>query len=183
MTFRPFHDVTHLYFVTATLLGWKQLFAWPVYARIVLGSLDWHRQNGRWALYAYVVMPSHLHVIVKPLAERSISDVLQSFGSFTAHAILAQLQRERQNDLLSFLAQRQDKDARKTHQIWQPMQAKNVYSAAFLAEKLAYIHNNPVAKEWRLVEDRVDYAYSSARFYDRGMKPVVEVDDVRVWLV
>jgi hypothetical protein len=182
VTFRPFHDPTHLYFLTATLLGWKQLFLQPTYARIVLDSLDWHRHNGRWALYAYVLMPSHLHAIIKPLGERSISNVLQSFGSFTAHAILAELNAEGRQDLLSFFAQREDKDASKKYQIWQPIQAKNVYSAAFLREKLAYIHNNPVAKEWRLVGDRAEYVYSSARFYDRGAEPVVKVDDIGEWL-
>jgi REP element-mobilizing transposase RayT len=97
MTFKPHHDPTHLYFITATILGWKQIFTAPAYAQIVLDSLAWHRQHGRWALYADVLMPNHLHAIVKPLAERTISAVLQSFGSFTAHAILHRL---RHDDLL-----------------------------------------------------------------------------------
>jgi len=47
---------------------------------------------------------------------------------------------------------------------------------------LDYIHNNPIAKKWRLIDDRADYEYSSARFYDRGLGPSVEVDDIREWL-
>jgi REP element-mobilizing transposase RayT len=183
MTFKPHHDPTHLYFLTATILGWRQVFVKPAYARIVLDSLDWHRRQGRWSLYAYVLMPNHLHALVKPEETRTVSDVLQSFGSFTAHAILVRLKSESHDNLLAFFAQRREKDARKEHQIWQPIQAKNVYSAAFLREKLDYMHNNPVAKQWHLVEDRADYAYSSACFYDRGEAPAVEVDDVRGWLV
>jgi putative transposase len=182
MTFKPHHDPTHLYFVTATVLGWKQIFIEPAYAHLVLDSLDWHRQHGRWCLYAYVLMPNHSHAIIKPLGEHTISSVLQSFGSYTAHAILARLKKDQRRDLLSFFAQRQDRDASKQHQIWQPIQAKNVYSVGFLREKLEYVHNNPVAKQWRLVEDRADYVYSSACFYDRGLAPVVQVDDVREWL-
>ena len=181
-TFSPHQDPTHLYFVTATILGWKQLFTRSAYADIVLDSLNWHRQNGHWALYAYVLMPNHLHTIIKPLQDRTISKVLQSFGSFTAHALLARLQSDGSGSLLAFFARRQNRDASKKHQIWQPIQAKNVYSAEFLGEKLEYIHNNPVAKHWHLVGDRADYPYSSACFYDRGVVPVVEVDDVRVWL-
>ena len=56
-------------------------------------------------------------------------------------------------------------------------------SAGFLRQKVAYTHNNPVAKHWRLVEDRADYVYSSACFYDRGEPPVIAVDDVREWMV
>ncbi len=181
MTFRPYQDPDCLYFVTATILGWQQLFVELPLARIVMDSLDWHRRNGRWSLYAYVLMPSHLHAVVKPEGSETISSVLQSFGSFTAHTILAQLKRGERNDLLAFFAERQEQDACKEHQVWKPLQAKNVYSAEFLREKVEYIHNNPVAKHWHLVEDRADYRYSSACFYDRGIIPSVEVDDVRAW--
>lgn len=178
MTFKPVHDPEHLYFITATVLGWKHLFSQPPYARIVLDALDWHRRNGRWSLYAYVLMPNHLHAILKPATDKTISQILQSFGSFTAHAILQQLQKDQCQSLLAFFAQRQDHDPRKHHQIWQPIQAKNVWSEAFLRQKLEYIHNNPVTERWGLVANRVDYAYSSACFYDRGEIPVVEVDNV-----
>ena len=113
-----------------------------------------------------------------PGGAQTVSSGLQSFGSFTAHKILDHLKNERCHQLLAFFARRQDKDARKQQQIWQAIQAKNVYSVAFLREKLEYTHNNPVAKRWRLVEDRADCAYSSACFYDRGVVPIVEVDDV-----
>jgi putative transposase len=183
MTFKPYHDPTHLYFVTATLLGWRQIFCDPACAQIVLDSLDWHRRHGRWSLYAYVLMPNHVHAIVKPAEAQTISSVLQSFGSFTAHAILGRLEGDGHDELLAFFAKRQDRDASKQHQIWQPIQPKNVYSVAFLREKLEYVHNNPVAKQWRLAEDRAAYRYSSACFYDKGLPPIVEVDDVRAWLV
>ncbi len=182
MTFRPRHNPTHLYFITATILGWKQLFIYPIYANIILDSLSWHREQGRWALYVYVLMPNHLHAIIKPLGGLTISEVLRSFGSFTAHAILKCLRSENDQEMLTFFAHRQNRDVSKRHQIWQPIQAKNVYSPAFLREKIEYIHNNPVAKKWHLAESRAEYAYSSACFYDRGVTPRVEVDDVRMWL-
>ena len=183
VTFKPHHDPCHLYFVTATILGWKQVFAKPACAHIVLDSLDWHRRHGRWSLYAYVLMPSHLHAIVKPEGTQTRSSVLQSFGSYTAHAMLARWTTEGCHDMLTLFAQRQDEDAGKQHQIWQPIQAKNIYSTAFLREKIEYVHDNPVAKRWHLVENRADWPYSSASFYDKGVMPAVEVDDVREWLV
>lgn len=183
MTFKPLHDPSHLFFVTATVLGWRQLFSEEVFACIILDSLDWHRRKGRWELFAYVLMPNHLHAVLKPLEPHTISTVLQSFGSFTAHAIVAQLRADGRDDLLAFFSQRQQRDAGKGHQIWQPIQAKNVYSPEFLREKAEYMHNNPVAERWRLVEERADYAYSSACYYDRGEMSGVEVDDVREWMV
>lgn len=182
MTFKPHHDPSHLYFVTATILDWRQIFVEPAYAHIILNSLDWHRRNGRWSLYAYVVMPNHVHAIQKPVEKRTISQVIQSFGSYTAHTLLQQMGKDGRDDLLAFFARRQDHDEQKAHQVWQPIQPKNVFSTAFLIEKLEYVHNNPIAKHWHLVADRADYGYSSACFYDRGETPIVEVDDVRVWL-
>jgi len=182
MTFKPHHDPGHLYFITGTILGWRQIFIEPAYARIGLDSLDWHRRHGRWSLYAYVLMPSHLHAIIKPEGTQTISGVSQTFGSFTAHAILTCLRNDERHDLLSLFAQRQDKHAGKGHQIWQSLQAKNIYSVTFLREKLECMHSSLVAKHWRLVEDRADYDYGSACLYDRGVMPVVEVDDIREWL-
>jgi putative transposase len=182
MTFKPYHDPTHLYFVTATLVGWQPLFVQLEYARIVLDSLDWHRRNSRWNLYAYVVMPNHMHSIVKPCVDQTISSVLQSFGSFTAHSILARLRTDQRDDVLTFFAQRREQDASERHQIWQPMQAKNITSLPFLREKLDYIHNNPVAKKWHLVDDRAEYIYSSACFYDRGIASAIQVDNIQEWL-
>jgi REP element-mobilizing transposase RayT len=182
VTFKPHHDPTHLYFVTATIMGWRHLFIEPVYAHIVLDSLDWHQRNGRWSLFAFVVMPNHTHVVIRPLGDQTISMVLQSFGSYTAHTILDLLQEDRKTDLLRFFAQRQDRDASKQHQVWLPIEAKNVYSAEFLQQKVEYTHNNPVAKHWHLVDDRADYPYSSACFYDRGEEPIIAVADVRKWM-
>jgi putative transposase len=182
VTFKPHHDPSHLYFVTGTLLRWQPLFTEPSYAHIVLDSLDWHRRNGKWALYAYVLMPNHLHAILMPLGDATISSVLQSFGSYTAHTVLTRLQEEARGDVLALFAQRQSRDAGKRHQIWYPIQAKNVFSPEFLFEKLEYIHSNPVAQQWRLADVRADYAYSSACFYDRSATPIVDVDDARDWL-
>ena len=131
-------------------------------------------------LFAFVLMPSHLHSIIKP-RERSIGKLLDEFGSFTAHAILHKLRQENERELLEFFSS-QRRDKRHKHSIWQDIQAKNVFSIKFLNQKIEYIHNNPVDKDWKLVEDRAAYRYSSACFYDRNITPIIEVDDIRNYL-
>jgi len=74
------------------------------------------------------------------------------------------------------------RDSRHQHSIWQDIQAKNIYSMDFLQQKIEYIHQNPVAKDWKLVEDRADYIYSSAGYYDYGRKSVIEITDLNEWL-
>ena len=177
MKYKTVFDEHHLYFVTCTIAGWKPIFADPVYADIVLQSLAWLRRQGHIQLFAFVVMPTHLHAIIKPLTGTA-DQLVQRFASYTAHEILKQLRRDHKAGFLAFFRQAAQQDHDREHRIWEEALAKNVYSEAFLFQKMEYTHNNPVDKDWRLVTDRADYPYSSACFYDRGQEPVIEVDDI-----
>jgi putative transposase len=180
MTFPSFHDPTHLYFLTASIIGWKHLFITPKYLNILLNSLTWMQQQKRIILFAFVIMPSHLHAILKPEND-TFGNIVQQFGSFTAHEVLKRLREDNQKDLLK-LFQQKKRDSRHEHSIWQDIQAKNIYSPEVLWQKMEYIHHNPVAKEWELIEDRTDYLYSSAGYYDYGRKPIIEITDITEWL-
>lgn len=48
--------------------------------------------------------------------------------------------------------------------------AKECRSREFITQKLNYIHKNPVSKRWQLVNDYTEYPYSSASFYEKGIK-------------
>jgi hypothetical protein len=52
----------------------------------------------------------------------------------------------------------------------------------FLQQKMEYIHQNPVAKDWKLARDRSDYPYSSAGHYDYGRQSIIEITDMNEWL-
>jgi len=145
MSFKPIHDPSHLYFITSSLVEWLPLFANNKYASIVLNSLDWHRKQKQILLYAFVIMPTHLHWISKPCEPFTVSEVLQSFASYTAHEILKALRSNGQDDWLAVFADHAKPG--KKHHIWQKPLAKNVYSKEFLYEKLEYIHSNPVNKK------------------------------------
>ncbi len=47
---------------------------------------------------------------------------------------------------------------------------KNVIQNNLFFRNLDYIHHNPVSKKWQLVNDFTDYEYSSASFYEKGIK-------------
>ncbi len=46
-----------------------------------------HFDSERYILDSFVVMPNHVHAIVKPLGDHSLSDILHSWKSFSAKAI------------------------------------------------------------------------------------------------
>ena len=85
-------------------------------------------------LFAFALMPSHLHAIIRP-QERSIGKLLDEFGSYTAHAILHQLQNDEEKELLAFFST-QRRDRRHHHSLWQDIQAKNIFSTKFLLQKV-----------------------------------------------
>jgi len=178
MTFDSIHVPDHLYFVTASICGWKPIFEADPYRRIIFGSLQWFQREEKTTLYAFAIMPSHLHAIIRPNTF-TIADFLQDFGSYTAHSILKQLRQEDNVSVLHFFEEHR-RDKRHIHSIWQDIQAKNIYSQEYLQQKLEYIHNNPIKKQSIWKGDRAEYPYSSACFYDRGVSPCIEVEDVRL---
>ena len=109
-----------------------------------------------------------------------IGELIQVFGSFTAHAILKQLHLDRRFTLLRYF-HRHRRDERHNHSIWQDIQAQNIYSDLFLRQKFEYLQNNPLRKDWHFVDDRADYPLSSACYYDRGEEPVIDIDDIWIW--
>ena len=166
--------------MTATVVDWKHLFITPEYANTLLNSLAWMQQQKRIFLFAFVIMPSHLHVILKP-EDITIGEVVQQFGSFTAHEILKKLREQNRKELLDLFSQKK-RDQRHEHSIWQDIQAKNIYSMDVLQQKMEYIHQNPASKDWMLTKDRADYLYSSAGYYDYGRRPIIEITDINEWL-
>lgn len=55
-------------------------------AKIVADALL-HFDSQRYRLYAWCVMPNHVHVVVQPLAGYTLSAILHSWKSFTSKAI------------------------------------------------------------------------------------------------
>jgi carbamoylphosphate synthase large subunit len=64
----------------------------PAVAGIVAGALK-HFAGDRYVLDCFVIMPNHVHVLVKPLADRTVPDILHSWKSFTAKKIGQKLAR------------------------------------------------------------------------------------------
>ena len=61
-------------------------------ARIMVDSLM-HFNGERYKLYAYAVMPNHVHVLVHPRDDYKLSDVVHSWKSFSSNRINALLGR------------------------------------------------------------------------------------------
>ncbi len=136
-----------LFFVTTSLRDWKPLFSDPETAEKVEKFLFELFPSYADALFGYVIMPSHLHLMVGCCnGGGQLSEFMRTLKSLTSRRFFPQsgsVWMDRFDDL------------------------RIITEKQFLI-KLTYIHNNPVRKG--LVESPLHWPWSSARFWILGEK-------------
>ena len=161
-----------LYFATVTVVGWADIFTRPTYKHVILDSLDYCRLHKQLEIYAWVLMPNHLHLIVSADTSERVNGVLRDFKKFTSKKILALLlddiQESRRGWMLRLfhIAGAEDRKI-SGYRFWQRgCHVEMLSSLDFFLQKLHYIHQNPVKAE--IVAKPEDYLYSSAIDYAGG---------------
>jgi putative transposase len=184
MPVRPLFDPAHLYFITTTTIERAPLFRRDVAKRIVADSLNYMRVNEWLCLYVFVIMPNHVHLIVRFLEGHTLANVMRDFKKHVAKQLIRQYQAEGNQQALAFLEQAAHNVSGQQYKVWEDgYDARNVFSSDFLRQKAEYVHNNPCQPHWRLVERPELYAWSSARHYLLGEPAVIAVDDIGEWLI
>lgn len=158
----------HAYFISFAVINWIDLFTRTTYCKTVLDSLTYCEQNKGLELYAYCIMPSHIHMIISSNKE-PLEDIMRDFKSFTSRKLKEEISNNpvesRREWMLSMMKEIGSKSAH--HQGFQLWQEGNhpieLSTAAITQQKLNYIHNNPV--EAGLVYKPEDWRYSSASNY------------------
>ncbi|SRR6266446_178162 len=131
--------------------------------RVICQSLDEARISGGFLIFAYVIMPDHLHLLTNQPG--TSADVLRYLKGISARRTINYL---RENNFESSLAKLRHNTWRREHKysLWQ--KEKNVfsiYSEAMFMQKVNYIHLNPVRAG--LVDRPIDYRWSSARIWQQ----------------
>jgi len=133
-------DRDRIFFVTTNVARGAALFT-PAERDLVLAVVDKHKQRGDFLLFGYVVMPSHLHLLISP-QKQGLIRVMRDLKSKTGYDITRQrkipgpIWQERYFDTI----------IRRVRDFW---------------EKLEYIHQNPV--EAGLVSGPEEWRWSSYR--------------------
>lgn len=121
-------------------------------------------------------MPNHIHclIYIKEGGE-NLNKLVANGKRFIAYKIVKELKVKKLKNILAILAagvQNNERVKGKKHKVFRlSFDAKVCFSLKMIAEKLDYIHTNPVNGKWKLVEDYSEYLYSSARFYENGIEP------------
>ena len=161
-------DQQAIHFITFAVVEWVDVFTRKTYRDLLIDSLRHCQQEKGLVLHAWCIMSNHVHLLASA-NNGNLSDIIRDFKKFTAKQILSAIQLNEQESrkawMLRLFKQAGEANTKNTSfQFWrQDNQPKECYSPAFTAQKIGYIHNNPVAAG--LVEKAEDYLYSSARDY------------------
>ena len=158
-----FAEENYPYFVTCSIVKWLSVFVSSDTCDVIIKSLEYCRAQRGLRIHAYVIMPTHLHLIVS--AEADISGVVRDFKKFTAREIIAPYtgtQFPPFENAFRFCGE--DNRPPTAHKVWQDgSHPELIKTEAFFRQKADYIRANPSRKG--LVTDPLAWRYSSLRFF------------------
>jgi REP element-mobilizing transposase RayT len=165
-----------MHFLTLTVIEWIDIFAKPQYGDVIIDSLKFCQKNKRLKLFEYVIMTNHIHLIVKA-EENKLSQIISDFKKYTTRKILKLLESDRRGYILNLIKNSFAKKKDYENQIWQRENYPEIItSEKFLFEKIKYIHNNPVKKNYVTLPE--NWFYSSARNRILNDNSLIQLDDI-----
>lgn len=155
-------------FVTITNHNWLHILKNDYHKDIIIEALKKRVDNQQVSIYAFVIMPNHMHLIWQLHDGIDKSDFQRDFLKFTARSLLW-FMRMNNDPNLSLL---NVKAVDRKFQVWKRNSLSiDLYSENVLIQKLNYIHQNPIQMKWSLAKLPELYKYSSAIFYEKGIDP------------
>jgi REP element-mobilizing transposase RayT len=150
-------------FITAIAKDRLPVFRTNTIKIITCNAIDEARTSCGFLIFAYVIMPDHIHLITD--SPRKPSTVLQFIKGIASRRVLGYLKEKNYVTSLRKLAHH---DWKRNHRysLWQhDSDVFSIVGESTFIEKVNYIHQNPVRA--KLVERAEDYVFSSARFWQK----------------
>ncbi|MBP6390571.1 MAG: transposase [Flavobacteriales bacterium] len=170
------HDPQGLYFVSFATVGWMDLFTRREYKDIIVDSLKHCQTEKGLLIYEWVIMTSHVHLLVSSDGTSGLSDILRDLKKYTAKQLVKAIEQHPQESrrewlLKTFREAGEQNSNNTTYQVWQqnnqPLQLERTEEVERVTE---YIRQNPVKEGF--VAEAEDYLYSSA--YEPGLLQLEE---------
>ncbi|MEM1166038.1 MAG: transposase [Planctomycetota bacterium] len=147
----------HLRFLTLSCFQRLDLLGTPALRDECVGMLDAARARHGFLLHAWIVMPNHVHLLIRPSGDdQSVSLLLRSIKQPMAQRVIRRW-RELDAPVLARII-----DSAGDHRFWQRGGGydRNVFTEQEAREKVAYIEQNPVRAG--LMGHPHEWAWSSA---------------------
>lgn len=163
-TCRRYNDYGHAHFLTFSCLRRQPFFRSDRACRWFLKALCAARSIHEFDVWAYVLMPEHVHLLIWPRKPSySISDILTDLKQPVTRTAV-RFVREHSPGFLPRM-QAEIREGKPVNRFWQRGGGydRNIWTDPEVIEKINYIHENPVRRG--LAVSPVDYRWSSARAY------------------
>jgi len=167
------------YFLTFNVVDRMDVFVRPIYKEVITNALNHFTDSQGLVIYAWCLMTSHIHVLVKTREGNGPAYFERDFKKFTTPEIIKAIEMEM--DLRKEWMMQRFEDFSKSlrriekFHLWQscssPLHIDSGQSRLLL-ERIDHIHENPVRE--RIVELPENYLFSSARDY-AGLRGLVKV--------
>lgn len=172
-TYRIFEDHA-IYFLTFSVVQWLPVLINEAPCRIVCDSLNYCHREKSLRINAFVIMPTHLHLILfdADFESTRLQQTLTSLRKFTGQ----QLSTYCDQHLLPAFGQtlRGGNRGDRERQFWQQSKhAEAIRSQSFWRTKLDYLHDNPCRKG--LVVEPNCWRFSSAAYWLSGREEASDV--------
>ena len=172
-----FGDNDKLYFISYAVVYWIDVFIRREYREIIIDSWKYCQQHKGLEIYGWVIMPSHVHLIIGSNNEK-LDGIVRDMKSHTSTQLrkcITDYNGESRKEWMLWMMERAGKK-NSNNDNWQFWQQHNkpisLLNQEIFQQKLTYIHNNPVVAGF--VEKPEDWLFSSASdFY--GKKGVIEL--------
>jgi putative transposase len=139
----------------------------------LIESIKKGRRKHNFSLWAYVFMPNHVHLLIKPLREKyDISGILKDIKTDTARKAIKYLKENNPSGLLKLNTNQQYRKYR----FWQKGGGydRNIIKEKTLIDSVKYIHYNPVRKA--LVDEPGKWYYSSYNCWFNSVDEPIKID-------
>jgi putative transposase len=172
------------YFLTFNVVDRVDVFVRPAYKQVVVDALNHFVDTQGLIVYAWCLMSSHVHLLIKTREGNGPAYFERDFKKFTTPGIVTAIDMEMDPRREWMIRQFEDfgkslKKIEKLH-LWQSCSSPRHIDCGqpqLLLERIGHIHENPVRDG--IVELPENYLYSSARDY-AGMKGLVKVKPVQL---
>lgn len=156
-----FNDPGHVHFLTFSCYHRHQFLTDDRVRAWLVDAIELARKKHQFALWAYVIMPDHVHLLINPTNEKySISDILRDIKEPVSHR-LVKYWRDTAPWKLELMKARQGK--RKVHRLWQAGGGfdRNLTDWDRIAKAIVYVEWNPVRRGF--VGEPTEWEWSSSR--------------------
>ena len=119
------------YFVTSVVKDREKIFLSEKECKLLMVTMQFYKYYLDYKIYAFVIMPDHIHAIIQPREEFNISVIM--------------------NKIKGNFGNNYNKIVGKQGKVWQSrFYDEGITNMKELMEKIQYIHNNPVRRYSRV---------------------------------